>query len=345
MTHGTGNPGKICAALVVAASLVALVAPAAAQRSPDRIIKRMDADGDGKVSADEFSGRRMPFSKIDTDGDGFATRAEIATAFGAKGGKQGRRGGGNIRALGGVSRDNLDEITLAAFMRNRVREHEIARGLLESELISVFPENLSCPEVDHVFGEDWQGNSRLGRSGSGRQHHGADIPAQDGTPILAVADGVVIAKYNGETNGYRGFEIVIQHAPDDTGLPVWVYTAYSHFSEMPKVSIGQKVRMGQPLGPTGKSGIENTPREEHLHIGVLYGESRKFVALRGRIVPVGGHYMDIVTLMRRRMPLDTNAMAALPKAERRVTIPHRLTTGATVPADTKIIWPFACRPD
>jgi hypothetical protein len=103
--------------------------------------------------------------------------------------------------------------------------------------------------------------------------------------------------------------------------------------------------MGQKLGRIGKSGIENTPREEHLHIGVLYSKSQKFVDLRRRIVPVDGYYMDVVTLMRRRMPLDTNAMAALPRPERRVAIPHRLSTGATVPADTKTIWPYACRPD
>lgn len=76
MTRGTGNPGKICGVLVLAFSLVATAAPAAAQRLADRIIKRMDADGDGKISADEYRGRG-PFGKFDKDGDGFITRAEI----------------------------------------------------------------------------------------------------------------------------------------------------------------------------------------------------------------------------------------------------------------------------
>ena len=256
-------------------------------------------------------------------------------------GSGGREGGRSVMP-GGAMLADLGPVTRAAFLRNRVRKHEIARGLMESGLTAGFPDNLHCPEIDHIFGEPWQGPVYLRRS-SATRHHGADIPATDGTPILAMADGMVIARFTGSV-GFRGYEIIIRHAPADTGLPVWLYTSYSHFSEMPKLALGQRVRMGQPLGPTGTSGIPSDRRVAHLHLSIHYSRSAKFVGFRNRVVPVAGHYVDVLTLMRRRMPLDTGAMLALSEAERRVPIPHRLTTGATVPPDTRIIWPYACRP-
>ena len=252
------------------------------------------------------------------------------------------QGAATAKGSGGATRADLDPVTQGAFLLDRVREHEIARGLMESGLIPVYPGNARCPKIDHIFGEPWRGPVHLRRS-SATRHHGADIPARDETPILAIADGVVIAKYAGG-GGFRGIEIILRHAPADTGLSVWVYTAYSHFKEMPEFEVGERVRMGQPLGPTGKTGVPGRRREEHLHLNVFYSKSEEFVGLRNGIVPVEGHYVDVVTLMRRRMSLDTKAMLELPKAERRVPIPHALTTGAIVPPDTKIIWPYACRP-
>ena len=51
-----------------------------------------------------------------------------------------------------------------------------------------------------------------------------------------------------------GTQVVLQHAPADTGLPFWLYTLYSHFNQMPAWEIGQRVRMGEVLGPNGRSG-------------------------------------------------------------------------------------------
>ena len=254
----------------------------------------------------------------------------------------GRRGERRSVMPGGAELADLDPVTQGAFLLDRVREHEIARGLMESGLIPGYPANARCPKIDHIFGEPWRGPVHRRRSNATR-HHGADIPAPDATPIIAIADGVVIAKYAGG-GGFRGIELILRHAPEDTGLPVWVYTAYSHFKEMPELEVGQRVQMGEPLGPNGKTGVPSRRRGPHLHLNVFYSESEEFVGRKGGIVPVEGHYVDVVTLMRRGGSLDTSEMLELPETERRVPIPHRLTTGATVPADTKIIWPFACRP-
>jgi murein DD-endopeptidase MepM/ murein hydrolase activator NlpD len=111
---------------------------------------------------------------------------------------------------------------------------------------------------------------------------------------------------------------------------------------MPNVRIGQRVNRGDPLGPTGKSGVPSKRRPDHLHVRIVYSTSDKYAATSIQIIPAEGHYADVVALMRRRMPLDTNAMRAVKKTARRVTIPYRLTSGETVPPDTKIIWPYAC---
>lgn len=240
--------------------------------------------------------------------------------------------------VGGASLDDLDPVTRGAFLpRARHRQHEVARGLFETGLEPVYPREARCPEIDHIFGEPWRGPM------TGVRHHGADIPVPDKTPILAIADGVVIAKYLG-VEGFRGIEIVLQHAPEDTGLPVWIYTAYSHFKSMPTLEIGQRVRMGEPLGPTGRTGIPGRMREEHLHLGVYFSASKKYVELQHRFIPVESHYADAVALMRRQMPLDSHSMKALPEAEKRVRIPYKLTTGGIVPPNTRIIWPYACTP-
>lgn len=71
---------------------------------------------------------------------------------------------------------------------------------------------------------------------------------------------------------------------------------------------------------------------------------RKYVGLKHRFIPVEGHYADLVALMRRRMPLDSHSMSALPERAKRVQIPCKLTTDEILPPDAKIIWPYACTP-
>ncbi len=88
--------GKIIAttmtALMIAGGVIA------AERSertgpPDTdgaaFIKRLDADGDGKVSKAEFDGPAEHFTKSDANGDGYISEAEAPT-----GPPPGRQGGG-----------------------------------------------------------------------------------------------------------------------------------------------------------------------------------------------------------------------------------------------------------
>ncbi len=84
-----------------------------------------------------------------------------------------------------------------------------------------------------------------------RMHKGVDFRAGDGTPILAVTDGVVAAA--GWAGGY-GKQVRISHGGGVT-------TSYSHMSRM-AVEPGMPVRQGELIGYVGSTGLSTGP---HLH--------------------------------------------------------------------------------
>ena len=87
--------------------------------------------------------------------------------------------------------------------------------------------------------------------GYARMHRGLDFRASYGTPILAVADGVVARA--GRAGGY-GNQVRLSHA---NGLS----TSYSHMSRI-AIAPGSRVRQGQVIGYVGSTGLSTGP---HLH--------------------------------------------------------------------------------
>ncbi len=88
----------------------------------------------------------------------------------------------------------------------------------------------------------------------GRPHDGIDIGVPSGTPVLSVADGeVLFAEY---FSAY-GKLILIKHK---NGL----FTAYAHNRKF-LVSKGQKVKQGQTIAESGKTGRATGP---HVHFEV-----------------------------------------------------------------------------
>lgn len=87
-----------------------------------------------------------------------------------------------------------------------------------------------------------------------RFHTGVDIAAPTGTPIKAVADGVVITSES--LNGY-GLSVVIDHGQ---GLS----TFYGHASKL-LVEVGKTVRKGQTIALVGSTGLSTGP---HIHFEV-----------------------------------------------------------------------------
>jgi murein DD-endopeptidase MepM/ murein hydrolase activator NlpD len=89
-------------------------------------------------------------------------------------------------------------------------------------------------------------------------HEGIDLRANMGTPIYAAQNGTVIYA-DSKIHGY-GRMIVIKH---HEGLA----TVYAHASRL-LVHKGQKVKMGQKIAISGKSGHATGP---HLHFEVRSG--------------------------------------------------------------------------
>lgn len=94
-------------------------------------------------------------------------------------------------------------------------------------------------------------SSRYGRRW-GRMHQGIDIAGPTGTPIVAAAEGVVVA--SGYSSGGYGNVVDIQHA--DGSL-----TRYGHNSRL-LVGVGQQVKQGQNIAEMGSTGRSTGP---HLH--------------------------------------------------------------------------------
>jgi len=215
------------------------------------------------------------------------------------------------------------------------------RGLVETGLSPVFPAQAQCRGIDEGYAINY--TAKRDRE---QYHGGIDMPAPWDTPIIAAAAGTVVGKFSGERS-FRGIEIVLRHSPDDTGIPLWTYTQYAHCSEMPALELGQRVRMGERLCPTGNTGIGRTGAQSNrrrpaIHFAVFFSTSERYENIRNVIIPVEGYWMDPVALFRKTIPLDSNAMKALPEAEKQVPISIMFDDGKTFPADTRIVWPYTC---
>ncbi|TFC03374.1 M23 family metallopeptidase [Cryobacterium sp. MDB2-33-2] len=93
-------------------------------------------------------------------------------------------------------------------------------------------------------------------------HAGSDLAAPAGTPILAVADGVV--SFAGQRGSYGGL-ITIEHTVE--GERVTSYYAHMYDSGI-HVAAGDSVAAGQHIGDVGSAGKSTGP---HLHIEIHPG--------------------------------------------------------------------------
>ncbi len=321
-------------------------APASAEGHSATRVGPLNTTAEFRIPADGKTGAPEP--------PGVLGRAVIVAA--KKGGrKKGSRPRGvaapaaasGPRLDGQVPLDAIDQETRCAIGRSPSCDIKVAikRGLFETGLRPRFPEGLDCRDID----EQWA-ISYTHKRPRENYHGGIDMPAPFGTPIVAVAAGTVVGKYDPERS-FRGIEIILRHGPEDTGIPLWIYTQYAHFDQVPKVRVGQRVRMGEVLGPTGNSGIAPSQRRSGkqrrpaIHFAVWFSTSRQYVAGRGKVIPVDGHWMDPNALYRGKPPFDSYAMKALPEGGKRVPIPVMVKDAATVPAATKLVWPYSCARD
>ena len=93
-------------------------------------------------------------------------------------------------------------------------------------------------------------------------HKGADFAAPGGTPIYAVASGVVTVAASHDSYGNY---VMVYHGTDDNGNSY--ATLYAHMNSWPPVSVGQSVTKGQVIGYVGSTG-NSTGNHLHLELRV-----------------------------------------------------------------------------
>lgn len=95
--------------------------------------------------------------------------------------------------------------------------------------------------------------------GQGRRHDAIDIMAPRGTPVLAVADGVVMKLFQSERGGITLYEL----APDRR--TIYYYAHLDRYAA--GIEQGKPLRRGQVLGYVGDTG-DADPGNYHLHFEV-----------------------------------------------------------------------------
>ena len=281
-----------------------------------------------------------------------ATASAQAQGWG-KGERRGFGGGGEGRSFGGGDAPPSGPMGQGAmglgdwaraFMPRRADETVMeARGFIETGLRPAYPDGVKCPTADSFLGDPSRGDGSHRNSDffAGR-HGGMDIPAPKGTPVIAAADGTVVNKHVGDNIG--GIGIILQHAPADTGLPVWTYTEYKHLNRIPDIPLGTRVKMGEVIGETGTTGTEGghygSEGHAHVHMTAWYSRSNAYVSRRV-FIPRDGYWLDPLALFRGP-PIESRTLAALPSDRKKVPIHYKTPDGRVHPANTKTVWPLLC---
>ena len=108
-----------------------------------------------------------------------------------------------------------------------------------------------------------------------RVHNGMDIAAEEGTLVLAAADGEVSSVFEDDTLGYT---VVIRHEGGYT-------TSYSSLAETVAVQPGDTVTVGQVIGYVGSTALVETVLGPHVHFSVTYQDAPmdpgEFLSLNG----------------------------------------------------------------
>lgn len=95
-----------------------------------------------------------------------------------------------------------------------------------------------------------------------RRHHGIDIMAAEGAPVLAAADGEIVRFWNSELGGVGIYQA------DEDGRLIYYYAHLSGRAE--DLKEGDHVRQGEVIGYVGETGNATTP---HLHFEIQRASS------------------------------------------------------------------------
>ena len=113
---------------------------------------------------------------------------------------------------------------------------------------------------EEIYGYSMEALSYNQTTRDWRVHSGVDIAAQEGTPVLAAAEGTVYTTYEDDALGYT---VVIRHTGGYT-------TKYACLGEDLSVSAGDTVELGQTIGTVGCSALLESALGSQLHFAVTH---------------------------------------------------------------------------
>lgn len=194
----------------------------------------------------------------------------------------------------------------------------------------VAPRDAECPAIVLPFGAaaPYTMDRRDGL------HDGIDIKLPEGTPLLAIAAGKVISVGAGAASA--GHYVWLQHAPDETGLPFWVYSTYRHFDPVPDLAVHSVVKVGQVIGRSGRAAYPN------LHLATLVSGSDTYTARGSSVSVVGARLVDPAVVYVSGLG-GLADLERIPRARLDVLIPYATDDGVIRPERSRVIWPVACR--
>ncbi|MBU0680323.1 MAG: M23 family metallopeptidase [Proteobacteria bacterium] len=236
--------------------------------------------------------------------------------------------------------------TTSSVNKTRTLAEQEAQGLIHTGLQPLYPSQAHCLEVASFFADRtrYDGSLRTVSSNNG-YHGGIDISVPSGTPIVAIAAGTVVQVARG--GQLVGNKITLQHAPADTGWPLWTYSKYQHLAELPDLAPGQRVKMGQVIALSGKTGTAGKHYGKagypHLHMNVYSSDSSHFMIKGHKLIPDHMRYVDPLAFYLGK-ELDSNTLRLLTPEDKTFAVPFMDTSGNITPPDTKVVWPFLCTP-
>ena len=212
------------------------------------------------------------------------------------------------------------------------------RGMFNTGLKAKFYDNKKLVVCDDC----WAINYSHKREGRPAYHKGRDLPMKFDEPVLAMANGTVVGLFE-NLMSRKGVEVVLRHTPQQSGTKYYVYTQYTHFNKWPlDVKIGQKIKVGEVLGPNGNSGKKgNKVRRPALHFAAFYSKSPNWSFFKGGFLVKDGYWMDPVSFYRNEEPFDNKSVKKLKPKERNPSIGYKTKSGNILPKGTKKVWPFA----
>ena len=219
-------------------------------------------------------------------------------------------------------------------------------GLFRVGLRPVYPDEAKCLQIASYFGDKTRYDGSTRRNNHYGFHGGMDISADEGTPLIAIANGTVV--HAGTGGLLVGNFVWLRHLPADSGLPVFVYAKYQHLMRPTALRIGGSVKLGGVVGAVGRTGTTGghfgARGYSHLHLSILVAEGPEFEIRQSSVLPQDLRFLDPLALFIRdgAVAFDNHALRDLPAAAKRIAIAYMTPAGRIVPDGATIVWPLAC---